>query len=108
MHDITFPLRWRIVLIAPALAVFVAFWLLPIGVLVQASADGHAFETYRALLSNARYMKSLGATVALSAAVTGATLVLSVISGLLLARREFPAKQVPFGSAQNFHRRVRY
>jgi putative spermidine/putrescine transport system permease protein len=93
MHDITFPLRWRVALLAPALAVFVAFWLLPMGVLVDVSGNGHAFATYRALVTNARYMGSLGATVALSAAVTIATLVLSVIAGLLLARREFPGKR---------------
>ncbi|HWX11066.1 MAG TPA: ABC transporter permease [Trinickia sp.] len=93
MHDITFPLRWRIALIAPALAVFAAFWLLPMGVLVEVSGNGHAFETYRALITNERYMGSLGATVALSAAVTATTLVLSVIAGLLLARRQFPGKR---------------
>src|ERR1700737_1122049 len=93
MHDITFPLRWRIALIPPALVVFAAFWLLPMGVLIEVSGNGHAFETYRALVTNARYMSSLGATVMLSAAVTAATLVLSVIAGLLLARREFPLKR---------------
>jgi putative spermidine/putrescine transport system permease protein len=93
MHDITFPLRWRIVLLAPALAVFIAFWLLPVVALMQLSADGHAFETYRMLLGNGRYMRSLGATVVLSAAVTLTTLVLSVIAGLLLARREFTGKR---------------
>ncbi|GAB2886114.1 ABC transporter permease [Paraburkholderia jirisanensis] len=93
MNDITFPLRWRIALVAPALAVFVAFWLLPIATLVQVSAGGHLFATYAALLSNPRYMQSLGATVLLSATVTAATLVLSVIAGLLLARREFPGKR---------------
>ncbi|SEK05124.1 ABC transporter permease [Paraburkholderia diazotrophica] len=94
MNDITFPLRWRIALIAPALAVFIAFWLLPMTALVQVSADGHLLNTYAAMLANARYMKSLLATVVLSAAVTATTLALSVISGLLLARREFPAKRV--------------
>jgi putative spermidine/putrescine transport system permease protein len=93
LNDITFPLRWRIALVAPALAVFAAFWLLPITALVQVSADGHLFATYFALLSNARYMQSLGATVLLSTAVTATTLVLSVIAGLLLARREFPGKR---------------
>lgn len=93
MNDVTFALRWRIVLLAPALAVFIAFWLLPMAALAQLSADGHAFDTYRALLTNPRYMTSLGATVLLSAAVTATTLVLSVISGLLLARREFPGKR---------------
>ena len=93
MNDITFPLRWRIVLIAPALAVFIAFWLLPMTALVQVSADGHLLKTYGAMLANARYMKSLFATVMLSAAVTAATLALSVISGLHLARQEFPGKR---------------
>src|ERR1700761_2691101 len=63
------------------------------GALAQLSGDGHAFATYRAMLTNPRYMSSLGATVLLSAAVTAATLVLSVIAGLLLARREFPLKR---------------
>ncbi|PLZ02549.1 ABC transporter permease [Burkholderia sp. WAC0059] len=93
MHDLTFPLRWRIALLAPALAVFLAFWLLPMVALVQVSANGHLVAAYRALLTDARYMRSLAATVALSAAVTAATLVLSVICGLLLARRHFPGRR---------------
>lgn len=93
MQDITFPLRWRIALSAPALAIFAAFWLLPMVALVQVSANGRPFETYRALLSSPRYMGSLGATVALAATVTLVTLVLSVIAGLLLARHDFPGKR---------------
>ena len=42
MHDLTFPLRWRVALVAPALAVFLAFWLLPMVALVQVSADAAA------------------------------------------------------------------
>ena len=93
MHDLTFPLRWRVALIAPALAVFLAFWLLPMIALVQVSADGHFIEAYRALLTNGRYMRSLGATIALSAAVTAATLVISTVCGLLLARRTFAGRR---------------
>jgi putative spermidine/putrescine transport system permease protein len=93
LNDLTFPLRWRVALLAPALSVFIAFWLLPMAALVQVSAEGHPFATYRALLSNPRYMQSLLSTVLLSAAVTAATLVLSVIAGLLLARREFAGKR---------------
>ncbi|MBC8721586.1 ABC transporter permease [Paraburkholderia sp. 31.1] len=93
MNEVTFPLRWRIALLAPALAVFIAFWLLPMVALAQLSGGGHAFATYRAMLTNARYMSSLGATVVLAAGVTAATLVLSVIAGLLLARREFAGKR---------------
>ena len=77
MLDLTFPLRWRVALVAPALAVFAAFWLLPMAALVQVSADGAFFSHYAALLGNARYTKSLGETIALSAGVTLATLVLS-------------------------------
>lgn len=94
MLDLTFPLRWRVALVAPALAVFAAFWLLPMVSLVQVSADGAFFTQYAALLGNARYMKSLAETVALSAGVTLATLALSTLSGLLLARREFAGKRV--------------
>ncbi|MBN3856182.1 ABC transporter permease [Paraburkholderia sp. Ac-20340] len=94
MHDLTFPLRWRVALVAPALAVFLAFWLLPMVALVQVSADGHLIGTYRALLTNGRYMTSLLQTVLLSAAVTVATLVLSTICGLLLARREFAGRRL--------------
>jgi putative spermidine/putrescine transport system permease protein len=93
LNDITFPRHWRMAFVAPALSVFIAFWLLPIAALVQVSGDGHPFATYTALLTNARYMQSLGETVVLSAAVTVTTLVLSVIAGLQLARREFAGKR---------------
>lgn len=93
MSDLTLPSRWRIALLAPALAVFVAFWLLPMVSLVRVSAGGGFVDAYLALLSNARYMKSLASTVALSAAVTLATLALSTIAGLLLARRAFAGKR---------------
>lgn len=93
MHDITFPLRLRCALIAPALAVFLAFWLLPMVALVQVSGAGHGLATYRTMLTNERYMRSLVATVVLSGTVTLVTLALSVSAGLLLARREFPGKK---------------
>ncbi len=93
MRDLSFPLRWRLALLAPALAVFTAFWLLPMVVLVRVSAEDGFVSTYLALLANARYMKSLASTVALSAAVTLATLALSTLAGLLLARREFAGKR---------------
>jgi putative spermidine/putrescine transport system permease protein len=95
--DSTFPVRARVALVAPALAIFVAFWLLPLVTLVQISAmpDAHgAFGVYQSVLSNARYVRSLLATVMLSAAVTATTLVLSTVSGLLLARRTFPGKRI--------------
>ena len=93
MHDATFSNRARVVLLAPALAVFFAFWLLPLVALLQASAVPDAFTAYRAVLTHPRYLHSLVATILLSLAVTAATLVLSTIAGLFLARREFPAKR---------------
>ncbi|MET5012699.1 ABC transporter permease, partial [Burkholderia pseudomallei] len=70
-------------------AVFVAIWLLPMVSHVRVYACGGFVDAYLELLSNARYMKSLASTVSLSAAVTLATLALSTIAGLLLARRAF-------------------
>jgi putative spermidine/putrescine transport system permease protein len=94
MQDSTFSIRARVFLLAPALAVFCAFWLLPLVALLQASAVPDAFTAYREVLTNARYLHSLLATVALSLAVTAATLVLSTIAGLFLARRALPGKRV--------------
>src|SRR3984885_5856638 len=94
MQDSTFSTRARVFLLAPALAVFCAFWLLPLVALLQASAVPDAFTAYRTVLTNPRYLHSLFATILLSLAVTAATLVLSTIAGLFLARREFPAKRL--------------
>ncbi|GAB7535230.1 ABC transporter permease [Burkholderia sp. 3C] len=94
MRDLTFPAGWRIALVAPALAVFAAFWLLPMAVLARVSAGDDLVATYLALLGNARYMTSLASTVALSAAVTALTLALATASGLLLARRRFAGKRL--------------
>ncbi len=94
MRELTFPLPWRIALVAPALAVFVAFWLLPMVALARLSAGDAFVPAYLALLGNARYMTSLAGTVALSAAVTAATLVLSTVAGLFLARRRFAGQRL--------------
>src|SRR5260370_19603032 len=92
MQDSTFSTRARIVMLAPALAVFIAFWLLPLVALLQASAVPDAFTAYREVLTNARYLHSLLATVALSLAVTAATLGLSTVAGLFLEPPELPGK----------------
>lgn len=94
MSDATFPNRARIAMLAPALAVFSAFWLLPLVALLQASAMPDAFTAYRGIVSNARYMHSLLATIGLSALVTAATLVVSTVAGLFLSRRDLPGKGV--------------
>jgi putative spermidine/putrescine transport system permease protein len=75
----------------PALAVFAAFWLLPIGNLVLQSGSGErGFATYWQVLSTPRYMNGLVITILLSAGVTVVTLAISVISGLFLVRNRFP------------------
>src|SRR5678809_1575831 len=52
----------------PALAVFAAFWLLPMARLVQVGGSGKdGFGAYFAVLTNVNYFKSLVSTIALSA-----------------------------------------
>ena len=94
MRDLTLPARWRIVLLLPALIIFTAFWLIPIGVLVRISAGNNFFDTYAAILSDSRYLTSLWQTVLLSLIVTAATIVLSVIAGLFLSHNEFAGKRL--------------
>lgn len=94
MRDLTLPVHWRVVLLLPALIVFTAFWLIPIGILVRISAGGNFFDTYAAILSDSRYLTSLWQTVMLSLMVTAATIVLSVIAGLFLTHNEFPGKRL--------------
>lgn len=77
-------------LIAPAMAVFAAFWLLPIGRLMLLGASGeHGLATYLEVLVTPRYLSTLFLTAALAAGVTAVTLVICVISGVFLARAQF-------------------
>jgi putative spermidine/putrescine transport system permease protein len=94
MHDLTFPAYLRGLLIAPALALFCAFWLLPMAILVQVSAGDDWYAMYHTILTHPRYLESLWSTVLLALAVTLATLALSTIAGLFLVRRQFPGKPV--------------
>jgi putative spermidine/putrescine transport system permease protein len=94
MRDLTLPRGWRVAMLSPALAVFLAFWLLPIAVLVRISGNGDAVAAYRAVLTNPRYLESLWQTITLSLLVTVVTLVLSVLAGLFLTRHDFPGKSV--------------
>lgn len=94
MQDLTLPRGWRVAMLLPALVVFLAFWLMPIAVLVRISGNGDAIQAYRAVLTNPRYLDSLWQTVLLSLLVTLATLVLSVLAGLFLTRHEFRGKSM--------------
>lgn len=82
-------------LVAPAMAIFVAFWLLPIGRLMLLGASGErGLATYLEVLVTPRYLTALFLTAALAAAVTVVTLVICVISGVFLARARFRGRNV--------------
>ena len=60
--------RWRLLAcVAPAVAFFAAFWLLPVVRLLTLPAD-KGWSTYFAVLTDARYLTSMANTVALSVA----------------------------------------
>lgn len=85
-------------LLAPALLVFCAFFLLPIGRLALAAGSGpDGIMAYAAILTDARYRESLIATVLLSAGVTLATLVLCAVCGLFLERNRFHGRALLIG-----------
>jgi putative spermidine/putrescine transport system permease protein len=87
--------RRALFLAVPALAVFAAFWLLPMARLVQVGGSGpNGFAAYFAFVTNAQYLKSLLSTVSLSLGVTAVTLMLSLIAGLFLQRNRFPGRGV--------------
>lgn len=86
--------RWRLIAcVTPAAVFFAAFWLLPVVRLLALPAD-KGWATYFLVLTNARYLQSMLNTVALSAAVTVATLVLGAAVGIYLARHAFAGKRM--------------
>ena len=77
--------------LAPAMAVLVAFWLLPLVhlfILGGRSTEGGA-SGYWQVLSSAQYLGSLAQTCVLAMVVTLAALVVGGISGVFLARQRF-------------------
>ncbi len=86
---------YLILMIAPALAVFAAFFLLPMARLIFTSAEGQAgFGIYFTALTKPRYVETLIYTIVLSAGVTGVTLLLSGVAGVFLSRNEFAGKRI--------------
>jgi putative spermidine/putrescine transport system permease protein len=82
-----------LLLTLPALAVFSAFWLLPMVRLCAVGASGpQGIAAYWLVLGDPRYLRSLLATVALSLAVTFAALVVSGFTGFFLQRQRFPGR----------------
>ncbi|MCA3072408.1 MAG: ABC transporter permease [Rhodocyclaceae bacterium] len=77
-------------LMAPAAIVFAAFFLLPLARLFVIGGTGPTgWSAYLAIVTDARYFRSLVSTVLLSASVTAATLVISGIAGVFLERNRF-------------------
>ena len=82
-------------LLAPAAAVFTAFWLLPIARLTAVGAGGpDGIAAYASVVTNPQYFRSLVSTVLVSAGVTAATLVISGVAGLFLSRNRFPGRSL--------------
>ncbi|HET7635347.1 MAG TPA: ABC transporter permease [Burkholderiales bacterium] len=80
-------------LLAPAAIVFCAFWLLPMARIAVLGAEGpHGLAAYSAIITDARYFNALVSTVTLSVVVTVATVIISGIAGLFLARNHFPGR----------------
>lgn len=86
---------YLILMIAPALVVFLAFFILPMARLVVSASEGSlGLGIYLKAVTTPRYVETLIYTILLSAAVTVATLVLSGISGVFLTRNEFRGKKI--------------
>ncbi|MEO0992062.1 MAG: ABC transporter permease, partial [Pseudomonadota bacterium] len=84
----TLSLPW--LLSVPMAAFALAFLLLPIVRLVQASGDGEAgWGLYADILTNERYLTSLRDTVLVSLAVTVAALAVATTAALFLDRNRF-------------------
>jgi len=82
-------------MVAPAIAFLVAFFLLPLVLMLRTGASGPGgWATYLAILANDRYLASLWKTVALAASVTAATLVVSGVAGVFLARHRFRGRRL--------------
>lgn len=84
----------RLLLVAPALALLLAFFLLPLGRLVAAGWDGRGAAGYVAALTEPRYLVALRDTVLLSAGVALASVALSAVVGGFLARHRFPLRRL--------------
>lgn len=82
----------------PALTILAAFFLLPVVRLLPASASSESgLGLYLEIITNPRYSTSIVSTVALSFAVTLASLFVGGLTGLFLERRRFPGRHLVVG-----------
>jgi putative spermidine/putrescine transport system permease protein len=79
----------------PLAAVTTAFFVLPMGRLVVAGADGpQGLGGYFAIVLEPRFRTTLINTLVLAAATTLVTLIVSTVAGLFLQRNRFPGRSV--------------
>lgn len=78
---------------APAVAFFVAFWVIPAVTLLLLPAQ-QGMSTYFVSFTDPVYLQLLWHTVLLSLVVTAATLVLGALTGVALARAQFVGKSL--------------
>ena len=77
-------------LLIPAALFFTAFFLLPMTQLFVIGGSGaNGWATYAAIVTEARYFRSLLATLGVASATTLVTLVISGIAGVFLQRNRF-------------------
>ena len=82
---------WLVCLALPAGAFFAAFFLLPLARLFLVGGGG-GFIAYASILTDRTYFFSLLATLALAAATTCATLLISGVAGVFLQRNAFAGR----------------
>ncbi|MDR1686326.1 MAG: ABC transporter permease [Desulfovibrio sp.] len=84
--------------LVPSLTVFVAFFLLPVALLVPQSLDTPiGWGLYAQVITNPRYLASLMDTVLLSLVVTAAALIMGGTAALFLERNRFPGRSALIG-----------
>lgn len=82
--------RFLLLMVAPAIVVGAAFFLLPLARLAVVGATGKlGFSAYTAVVTNPQYFGALTSTIVLSVAVTVVTLVIAGIAGVFLERNRF-------------------
>ena len=88
--------NWTLLaLLLPAGAFFGAFFLLPLARLFLVGGSGpDGFVTYATIITDRNHFASLLATLALAAATTVVTLVVSGLAGVFLQRNKFPGNTV--------------
>lgn len=93
--------RWRpgvrVCALAPALTVFVAFWAIPFVYLVVMGAEpdnSTHLSAYLTVVTQSRYLSSLGTTLLLSALVSLVAVAISAVVACYLARHAVPGKGI--------------